>query len=169
MSFKLAVQPEQTVRFPGICPHCGQPAPGTMPVQKRIGRVTRHIDVPVCLACAQTLRRRSAQEERYQQMGKVAAAVTAVLALALTVLATSGTFVLLVSVLLGLLVAGVLATAVWLLFQRLSQQAILPAKQAILDAARITDFSWRSTTFDFGNETFRQRFQDLNEALLMDV
>jgi hypothetical protein len=45
--------------------------------------------------------------------------------------------------------------------------ATLPEKKTVLAAARITDFSWWSTTFEFGNDHFAERFVELNRTILI--
>jgi hypothetical protein len=55
------------------------------------------------------------------------------------------------------------------LFQRAQQKAALPEKQAIRRSGRIVTFSWRATTFEFVNQTFAERFETLNESLLMET
>jgi hypothetical protein len=45
----------------------------------------------------------------------------------------------------------------------------LPAKQAIGQAARLANFTWRATTFEFENEQFAEQFRALNEARLMEI
>ena len=77
---KVKVKAGQVVRFPGVCVHCASPAAEGMPVRKRIGRLTRLVDVPVCAACAQTLRRLSGEEERLQKIGYVVMGLAFVLA-----------------------------------------------------------------------------------------
>ena len=77
------------------------------------------------------------------------------------------------SLLLRLILAMVLATIVGLLvlayFQRRSLAAAHPEKLAILDSAKMIDFSWRATTFHFDNDDFARRFVSVNESRLMEA
>lgn len=166
---KIKVRPRQTVRFPAICVHCGRPAPAAMVVQKRISRITRRIAVPVCAGCAAQLGRRSYEEERLRKIGWLSGSGLFLLVLVLGLaLVPAGWPLGLRLLLVGLLAAG--ATAVLAaLFRRQIRQAYLPEKKAVLEAARIQDFSWRATTFAFANETFSQRFREINEPLLMEI
>jgi hypothetical protein len=74
---------------------------------------------------------------------------------------------------LRLVVACALAIAATIgvldLFRRRSLQAARPEKIAIMDSARITNFSWRATTFELANDTFAEHFAELNETKLMEV
>lgn len=166
---KIKVRPRNTVRFPGICVHCAEPAAGWMEVRKRIGRITRLIEVPLCSRCAGELRRQSGEEERLQKLGRLACVVLFLLALALLLLLMPARLALLLRLLTALLTATVLATVVYLWFRRARFQAARPEKKAIRNSASISNFSWRATTFEFNNETFAKRFRDLNETLLMEI
>lgn len=163
---KIKVKAGQVVRFPGVCVHCTRPAGEGMTLRKRIGRLTRLVDVPVCADCAQTLRRRSGEEERLERIGYVATAVVFLLVAAvvygllppLALILRGGA-----AVILGVLVAS----AVRAYFQGAALKAARPEKRAILESARLANFSWRATTFEFSNEAFVERFVDLNEELVM--
>lgn len=137
-----------------------------MSIHRRMGRVRRSIDVPLCAACARVLQRRSADEERLAKIGWLAAAVSGLFALAVGVLLTPAGMAFGLRLLLGLMVGGLAATAVLVLFRRLSARAALPEKQAIRAAARIDTFSWRTTTFAFENPEVAARFRALNETML---
>jgi hypothetical protein len=51
--------------------------------------------------------------------------------------------------------------------RRKGLSATIPEKKAVLAAARISDFSWWTTTFEFGNDIFAERFIDLNRRMLI--
>ena len=140
-----------------------------MEVRKRIGRITRLIEVPLCSRCAGELGRQSGEEERLQKIGRLVCGILFLLALALTLLLTPAGLGFVLRLLMALLVAAVLTAAVYLWFRRLHFRAARPQKKAIRNSAGIATFSWRATTFDFSNETFAERFRDLNEALLMEI
>lgn len=164
---KVNLRPNQEVRFPGICVACQQPAAERMHLAKRVGQVTRTIDVPLCSDCTRQLLRRSAAEERMQTFGWLGGGLAALLALALTLLIVPDLFGLTFRLLVGLVVGGLVFAAVWLLFRRLSWRMATPEKQAIRDAAKIEDFSWRTTIFTFQADTFAERFRALNESILV--
>lgn len=165
---KVKVRPNQTVRFPGICVHCAHPATESMQIKKRIGRVTRLIDVPLCAACSHVMRRRSGDEERWFKIGLFASSVIGMLVLAVSMFFTPVIWGMGLRFSVALLISLWVGTAVWLLCRHQQIRVSLPEKQAITKAARINTFSWRTTTFDFCNETFRDRFKIINESLLMD-
>ncbi len=166
---KIKVRPKQTVKFPDVCVHCNQPASEMMLVRKRISRITRLIGVPVCLDCARQLARKSGEEERLQKLDWLVSGAVFLLVLAITLsLIPAGLAFWLRLLSAGLV--GLAATAVsHTLFQRKIRSAYLQEKQAILASARIVNFSWRATTFTFENETFRERFIEINEPLLMEI
>jgi hypothetical protein len=166
---KIKVRPRQTVRFPGICVHCAQPAAERMRLRKRSGAVTRTIDVPLCQACRRELNRQSGDEERLGKIGRLVAGIVFIVAAALVWLLTPTQFALLLRLLVALALGTVLGQLTLLLFQRAQHKAALPEKQAIRQSARIVTFSWRATTFEFINQTFAERFEAMNDSLLMDV
>lgn len=165
---KVKVRAEQPIQFPNICGHCGQPANGQMEVRKRIGRVTRLVDVPLCADCLQEVARQSGDEERLTKISWLAMGLAFILVMAITLLllpAEMGWLRWGASVLTG-------ATAVALtrqLFRKPIFKAARPEKQTILHSVTIANFSWRATTFEFMNETFAERFRTLNESMLMDI
>ena len=165
---KLKIQPNQPVTFPGICVHTGEPASEWHTLRKRNGRFTRTISVPISQKTARHLSRRSQEEERYQRLGLIGAGGIFFVAFGLTLILTPAAAGFGLRLLLALAVAYGLAYLTYRFFQRTSQRAALPEKQAILAAAAIADFSWRTTTFSFANEAFAKRFEQLNHTLLMD-
>jgi uncharacterized membrane protein HdeD (DUF308 family) len=135
---------------------------------KRVGRVTRLIDVPLCAECARTVQRKSGEEERLEKLGWLAAAGAGLIVLALVLMLLPAGTPFWLQAVLGLLAGGMGGTAVFHLFRRLSAHKTLPEKKAILQSARIETFSWRAATFTFTNETFRERFQEINKPLLVE-
>lgn len=169
MIIKIKVRPKQTILFPGICVNCGQPAAERMALRKRLGRITRTVDVPLCSDCRRELNRQSGDEERFSKIGRLAAGGVFVVAAVLTLLLTPAGIALLLRLLVALAAGMMLGQLTLLLFRRAQQKAALPEKQAIRRSARIVTFSWRATTFEFVNPTFAERFETMNESLLMDV
>lgn len=166
---KIKVRPNQTVQFPGICVHCGQAAAEMMEVRKRQSRISRRIEVPVCPTCAGQLQKKSMEEERLGKLKFIIAGAALVVVLLAFYLVLPPS---LPGSLRWLIAVGgaFLVTAVIFIFvQHKVQETYLPEKQAVLNAARITEFSWRATTFEFEDDTFSQRFVELNEPLLMEI
>lgn len=166
---KIKVQPEETVQFPGICVNCAEPGASPLPLQKRQGRVTRVVAVPLCAACAREAARKSGEEERFEKLGWLTAAGIGFMVLALALLLTPAGMAFWLRLVVGLLLGVVGGTAVLALFRRLSASKALPAKKEILQAAALVSFSWRAVTFKFANETFLERFREMNEPLLMET
>ena len=166
---KIKVRPQQTIPFPGICAHCSQPAPETMTLRQRYGRITRIIDIPLCSRCAGELNRRSAEEERLQKISWLVSGVLFLLGLAVTLLLTPAALSFGLRLLIALLVGGGLATGVLWGFRKPLANAALPEKQAIRQSVAIEGFSWRATTFAFENNLFADRFTELNETRLMEI
>jgi hypothetical protein len=169
MIIKIKVRPKQTILFPGVCVHCAQPAAEKMPLRKRLGRITRTVDAPLCRDCCRELNRQSGDEERLGKIGRLAAGMVFVTAVAPTLLLIPAEIALLLRLLVALAAGMMLGQLALLLFQRAQQKAALPEKQAIRRSARIVTFSWRATTFEFANPTFAERFEAMNESLLMET
>lgn len=166
---KIKVRPKEIVEFPGICVHCGQPAPHTMTIRKRLSRVTRLIDVPVCPDCTAQLHRRSMEEERLNQLKYVVSGAAFLVTLFAVFVILPPGLTTAVRLLAGVMVGGVVTAVIFAIFRRQIHQVYLPEKKAVLQSARIKNFSWRATTFAFENEEFAQRFVALNESLLMEI
>lgn len=166
---KIKVRPKQIVRFPAICVHCSRPAGATMTVRKRLSRITRLVAVPVCAHCAAQLSRKSGEEERLQKIDWLVSGAVFFLLCALGWLLIPDGLGGGLRLLIAAGVAFLLTAVVHTLFQNKIKDAYLPEKQAVLASARISDFSWRATTFLFENETFTERFTQINEPLLMEI
>lgn len=70
--------------------------------------------------------------------------------------------------LLALTLAATAGAVVFFYFRRASAQHARPEKKAILNAARLRDFSWRTTTLEFDDDSFAERFAALNEARVVE-
>ena len=169
MLVKIKVRANQAVNFPGICVHCAQPAAEAMLIRKRMSRVTRLIDVPLCPDCAAQLRRTSMEEERLQKLRTIVSGAALVITLLAIFIALPPDLPVLLRFLAALAGAVFVTAVVIALFQHQIKETYLPEKQAVLQAAQIENFSWRATTFSFANELFRQRFVEMNEPLLMEI
>lgn len=169
MLIKVKIRPQETLPFPGICVYCARPAAERMEVRRRIGRVTRMVETPLCLDCHRELHRLSALEARLQTIGRLAAGGALLLTLAVALLLIPAAMSFGLRLLLALLAGLIMAEGVALWFRRLALNVATPEKKAIREAAAIPHFSWRATTFDFTNETFAARFQQLNQPFLMEL
>lgn len=156
------VRPNQFIRFPNLCVHCGHNAAQRMTIRRQQGQIIRTVDVPVCEACARLQHRRSAQEAQRLRLGWLVGSGMGLLLLAMGLLLTPADWSFGLRLLLGVLIGGVVGTAVWLLFRVLSRRAMLPDKRALLNAAQITRFTPDQTTFSFAYRPFAERVQSLN-------
>lgn len=166
---KIKVRPNETVRFPGICVHCGGPAVERLTVRKRQGLTRREIEVPLCETCTTAVERQSGDEERLTKAGRLLMGVAGVALLLLTLLVLPAGIALWLRLILGVAVAVAAAVVVRKLVRPAIDKAATSEKQAVRQAARIERFSWRATTFSFTNEAFVERFEELNSNLLMEI
>lgn len=166
---KIKIRPGQVARFPGICVHCSQTAVERLPLKKRIGRITRLIDLPVCAACTQELNRISGEEERLQKIGRLSSLMGLILLFILLLVLLPAGLALTLRLMLATTIAIAAAAVIHIYFKRAVGNAARPEKQAIRSAARMITFSWRATTFEFTNDSFAQQFADMNRSLLMET
>lgn len=165
---RVNVRPGEPLRFPAQCVHCGTAAEPALRLRRRTGRVTREVDVPLCAECQKEVQRLSFDEERLRKQGWLAAGLSFLLLFTglLFVLPAGLSFV--YRLLFALGVAGLAAIAVVSFFRQRSQRYARPEKQAILAAAKLSDFSWRAMTLVFADETFARHFAELNEPIQME-
>jgi len=166
---KVKIRPGNSLEFPAICVHCSREASEQMPLKKRRGRLTRLIDVPLCDQCAAELRRKSGEEERLGRLGRFVAVIAGVLALVAGYLLSPNGMSPLLRLVVALVLGSITGLSVLAYFQRRSLAAAHAEKLAIIDSAKMTDFSWRATTFRFDNDDFAQRFASINESRLMEA
>jgi hypothetical protein len=166
---KIKTRVGRPVRFPAVCVHCGKPAPERMRVHKRIGRTTRLVDVPLCAECAHETHRLSGEEERWHRLSWLFSAIAWLLAFLLLLLLMPVVLSPLLRLILAALAATAVAFACFRVCRRIALRHARPEKKAILGAARIRDFSWRATTFEFSNEHFAEHFAAENANHLFDA
>ena len=166
---KVKVRPGQHVQFPAECIHCNNSAAERLRLRKRIGRTTRLVDAPLCATCAAEIRRLSAEEERWQKLGWVLSTLAGVISLVILLLLIPAGLGLPLRILAALVGALVVAAVVFKLCRREGLRQARPEKRAILEAAQMTNFSWRATTFEFRNERFAEHFAAVNEPRLMEL
>lgn len=140
-----------------------------MAISKRNGRQLREVDVPLCAACMQRLDQQSGEEERLVKISRLATAVTFLSLVILVLLVTAVGMGLWLRLLLALPIAAGAAYLVYRAFQSSIRNAALDGTKAVRDSAQIEAFSWRATTFTFTNETFTERFTELNHEFIMET
>jgi hypothetical protein len=163
----IKISPNESIHFPALCTNCARSATESMELSKRNGRTRRQIDVPLCRQCAAQLNKKSAVEERLQKLSRLFTIAAAVLLFFAALLLFSGS-VFWLRLLLAMLLA-IAAAAIAIRISRIAvNKAALPEKKAVLQSAQLQAFSWRTATFEFSNESFVDRFLELNEPLLLD-
>jgi hypothetical protein len=167
-SVRVKIRPENNLKFPGMCVHCGQPAGERMRISKRKRSITRLIDVPVCNDCYHEINRRSWAEERWQRIGLLVTGVAAIVVMALSFLLLPSELPVWLRVLAGAILAGLVAFGLQGIFKQRSAEVARPEKKAIFEAVRMVNFSWRATTFQFIREDISEQFSKLNEQQLME-
>lgn len=166
---KIRVQPNESVRFPGVCVHCANPATERFVVGKRQGLTRREIEVPLCEACATAVGRQSGDEERLTKARHLLMGVVGVAFLLLLLLLLPANWALWLRLAIGVGVGLAAAVVVRQLVQPAIDKAATPQKQGVRQSIRMDRFSWRATTFTFANEAFSERFEELNSTLLMEI
>lgn len=166
---KVKVKAGQKVVFPAGCIHCTTLATEKLRLRKRLGRVTRRIDVPLCADCLRELNRLSGDEERWRKISWLVTGLVAVVAAVIGLGLSPAGWVMPVRAIVALLLGLFFVRLTFAFFQRHTLQYARPEKQAIRSSAKIITFSWRATTFQFTNSDFLARFKALNGSRLMDL
>jgi predicted Na+-dependent transporter len=76
---------------------------------------------------------------------------------------------LLAGLIISLAIGTMVGLGVRLYFRRIRAEAARPEKKAILASTQLVKFSWRATTFEFENEEFSDRVEELNQEKLMEL
>lgn len=166
-AYTLTIRPNEELLFPNICVHCARPAHQTITIRKQAHQRLRTIKVPLCNACNQQIHRKSGVEEQRLRLGLFLGIGLGVITFAIGLLFSATAWLFVVRLFFGLLIGVVVGTAVYLIMRQFSQKASLPEKQTILNAAKIQTFDHNTTTFTFYNQTFAERFIQLNESQQM--
>lgn len=165
---QIQVQAGETVSFPAVCVNCAGPAEMGMLLKQKNGRTYREIEVPLCTQCAAVLKRQSGEEERLVKLRRLAAGFLGAASALLLLLIIPGEPPSWLRALLALLVGGLIAALAFTLFKPAIARAATAEKKAVLAAARLESFSWRSTTFVFNDQTFADRFKTMNKSSLIN-
>lgn len=166
---KVKVKAGQELVFPAGCSHCTTYATEKRRLRKRIGRITRRIDVPLCSDCQRELNRLSGDEERWRKISWLVTGLVAVVVVLIGLGLAPAGWTTPIRVIIALLLGLFFVRLSLAFFQRHTLQYARPEKQAIREAAKIITFSWRATTFQFTNQDFLTRFKSLNTSRLMDL
>ena len=165
---KVKIRPSGTMLFPDTCVYCSSPAEERMIIRKRSGRITRTIEIPVCVDCNRELQRESAEEEKMRTFGRLGSIVGSLLILILLLLLLPDALTILWRILFAAFSSITVGVIIYLYFDRRRSQGARPEKIDIRSSASMSEFSWRATTFEFSNEAFAKRFEELNQRDLME-
>ena len=131
-SVRVKIRPENSLKFPAICVHCGQPAGERMRISKRKRSITRLIEVPVCTNCYQEINRRSWAEERWQRIGLLVTGATGTAVLALSFFLLPSELPVWLRLLASIILAGLVALGLRGIIKQRSAEMARPEKKAIL-------------------------------------
>ena len=123
--------------------------------------------MPLCAECAALLQRSSGDEERLGKLRRVSAGLAGGGAGLDLFTASAPKYRVLDSPLLALLLGG--AAAGWFFtIQTIELPGRLRRRNGRCAGGELEDFTSRSATFVFANETFAEQFKEQNESLLMN-
>ena len=163
MSRIVQIQGEHPI-FPGnACVHCLQPSTQQVEiVGLKENYHARQVSVPFCDDCIALREFKSARQVQFERLSVV---VSVILALTLGLWTTTrishlGRWVW--GALLGVLV-GLIAFGVMYMIARAWSWGFRSAEtRAVLNTVRIRDFDWETTTLEFANDTYAERFAQVN-------
>jgi uncharacterized protein (DUF983 family) len=165
---KVKVRPGELLRLPADCVNCNQIASERMRIRYKNGQLARFLELPLCDNCHRELNRKSGEEERLQRLGLVVASLIGMLTLVILFFLVFTNLPVWLRLFVALFPSIMVSAGIMLIFRRIGLRAVLPQKRNIRDSARMVDFSWRTTTFEFTNDDYARRFGQLNEHRLMD-
>jgi len=156
--------------FPGdACVHCLRPFDNQVSIYRVKRSTVRRVSVPFCAEC---LALRKAKSPMQVQVERIATVVSFVLSWiggvwvymrVLTWPFLAGEREWAWAILLGVLAVVVLFGLLYLFVRPLSERFRSPETQAVLDAVKIRDFDWDTTTLEFADEGYAERFALVNQ------
>jgi hypothetical protein len=157
--------------FPGdACVHCLSPTAHRMELLKVKRSAIRRVSVPLCETCAAVREAKSPLQVRFE---RTAAAVSFLVAWAigvwvyLAVLSWDAAHVErgpLWAALLGLLAVECVFGAMYLIVRRWSLRYQSDETKSVLASVRIRDFGWETTTLEFADLAYADRFALANQG-----
>lgn len=156
--------------FPGdACVHCLRPFDDKVSIYRVKRSAVRRVSVPFCAECLVLRETKSAMQIRVK---RIATAVSFLLSwigglwvyvqvLAWPILVGEREWAW--AILLGVLAVVVLFGSLYLLVRPLSERFRSPETQAVIDAVKIRDFDWDTTTLEFADEGYAERFALVNQ------
>jgi len=162
LSLIVQIQGEQPI-FPGnACVHCLQPATQQIEIVQVKGDVVRKIQAPFCDECLALRRAKSPRQIQFERLALASNTVLALVAGAWTYTQVSDLGRRMWGLLLGILVALIVFGIMYLITQPWAAGFRSPETKAALQAIAIKDFNWDTTTLEFANKEYGERFAQVN-------
>jgi hypothetical protein len=170
MSRTVQIQGDSAV-FPGdACVHCLRPSTERVELLKVKRGTVRKVGVPFCEECTALRSARSRGQVRFERIAVVVSFMLAWAAGIWTYTSVSTWYVLdaqlgwVWGVLLGLLVVAIVFGLLDLFMRPLALRFRSIETKAALAAVVIRDFDWDTTTLEFANEEYAERFELVNQT-----
>jgi hypothetical protein len=170
VSRTVQIKGDQPVFPANACVHCLQPAVHDIEIVKVKGYVVRKVRVPFCARCIALRQAKSHRQVLFERVAVTNSGLLAVAVAAWTYRSIASDIVpgvadgwvwgLLVAVLAALIIFGVM----YLIVRPWSRFFGSAEARAALAAVQIKDFDWETTTLDFANVEYADRFARVNSA-----
>ena len=155
--------------FPGdACVHCLRPFEDRVSIYRVKHSTVRRVSVPFCTECLALRETKSPTQIQVERFATAASFLLAwiggvwVYTRVLTWPFLAGEREWAWAVLLGVLAVVILFGSLYLFVRPLSERFRSPETQAVLDAVKIRDFDWDTTTLEFADEGYAERFALVN-------
>lgn len=150
--------------FPGhVCIHCLSPSTRQVEIVKFKETSVRQIEVPFCDECIALRGAKTSRQKQFERLAVVASLLLAgtVGVWVYTRASHLGRWVW--GALLGVLVALIVFGLMYMVIRPWSAGFRSPQTRAVLRAVAIRDFDWETTTLEFANEEYGERFAQVNQ------
>jgi hypothetical protein len=168
MSRTVQIQGDRAV-FPGnACVNCLRPATQQVEIVKVRGHVVRKVRVPFCDECLALRQKKSPKQCLFERAALVNSTLLALAVggwVYLTIssdLAFGGEQRWMWACLVGLLVALIVFGTMCLIMEPWSRCFRSPETQRALGVVTIKEFDWETTTLQFANDEYAERFAQVN-------
>ncbi len=172
MSRVIRIRGEGAI-FPGeACVHCLSPAAETVQLVKVKRSAARRVSVPFCEACLALRKERSPAQVQSERIGTLISFLAAwaagvwIYVAALSWQAFDVRRGPLWAGLLGLLVVDIVFAVLHLIGMQWSVRYRSPESKAALASVRIRGFDWETTTLEFADEAYADRFVRANPSIV---
>ena len=170
MSRLVQVQGDSAV-FPGdACVHCLNPVTRKVELFKVKRGTVRKVGVPFCEDCTAQRNARSPGQVQFERIAIVVSFLLSWAAGVWTYASVSAWGVVdaqqgwVWGVLLGLLIVAIVFGILYLIVRPWAQRFRSAETKAVLAAVTIRDFDWETTTLEFANDEYAERFELVNRA-----